>query len=306
MLSNDHAHRRRVAAPCASFQFGQLIGHKLFPEQQYNDAHATCNANPTDQIFVRSASDPFSAIQPDATPAPVPDGAPTPFRRRRRRRSVKVEAHDLLGLSPAAAAAHSCTRVFGARDDPLFSLPRRRASKCRYSHDDAAEYDACANKENSTQQNADSSLLSSPTAKTWARWISKAKTCTSQAAGTVSFAPRVLTSRATSRRWRGGPASGKARHRAGLNVESRRRVPRKSREKQHLREGHAPPEQRRDPQNLDGRQQKVLPKPCRALPPYSSGRTGGRAFVVTRTNCTIIRVVVIHNDSVDAGAVDRQ
>ena len=60
-----------VAAPCASFQFGQLIGHKLFPEQQYNDAHATCNANPKDQIFVRSASDPFSAIQPDATPAPA-------------------------------------------------------------------------------------------------------------------------------------------------------------------------------------------------------------------------------------------
>ena len=97
-----------VAAPCASFQFGQLIGHKLFPEQQYNDAHATCNANPKDQIFVRSASDPFSAIQPDATPAPVPDGAPTPISTPTAPKKCQIEAHDLLGLSPAAAAAHSC------------------------------------------------------------------------------------------------------------------------------------------------------------------------------------------------------
>ena len=97
-----------VAAPCASFQFGQLIGHKLFPEQHY-DAHATCPsaANPTDQIFVRASSDPFSAIQPDATPAPVPDGAPTPTPAPKK---CQVEAHDLLGLSPAAAAAHSSCR----------------------------------------------------------------------------------------------------------------------------------------------------------------------------------------------------
>ena len=94
-----------VAAPCASFQFGQLIGHKLFPQPQYNDAHATCNANPTDQTFVRSSSDPFAAVQPDATPAPVPDGAPTPTPAPKK---CQVEAHDLLGLSPAAAAAHSC------------------------------------------------------------------------------------------------------------------------------------------------------------------------------------------------------
>ena len=99
-----------VAAPCASFQFGQLIGHKLFPEQQYNDAHATCNANPKDQIFVRSASDPFSAIQPDATPAPVPDGAPTPISTPTTPKKCQIEAHDLLGLSPAAAAAHSSCR----------------------------------------------------------------------------------------------------------------------------------------------------------------------------------------------------
>ena len=102
-----------VAAPCASFQFGQLIGHKLFPEQHY-DAHATCPsaANPQDQIFVRSSHDPFSAIQPDATPAPVsgpvPDGAPTPISTPPTPKKCQVEAHDLLGLSPAAAAAHSC------------------------------------------------------------------------------------------------------------------------------------------------------------------------------------------------------
>ena len=97
-----------VAAPCASFQFGQLIGHKLFPEQQYNDAHATCNANPKDQIFVRSPSDPFAAVQPDATPAPVPDGAPTPLGAPSPApKKCQVEAHDLLGLSPAAAAAHT-------------------------------------------------------------------------------------------------------------------------------------------------------------------------------------------------------
>ena len=36
------------------------------PEQHY-DAHATCpSANPQEQIFVRSASDPFAAVQPDA------------------------------------------------------------------------------------------------------------------------------------------------------------------------------------------------------------------------------------------------
>ena len=100
-----------VAAPCASFQFGQLIGHKLFPEQQYHDAPATCpsaSANPTDQIFVRSPSDPFAAVQPDATPAPVPDGAPTPISTPTTPKKCQIEAHDLLGLSPAAAAAHSC------------------------------------------------------------------------------------------------------------------------------------------------------------------------------------------------------
>ena len=45
-----------VAAPCASFQFGQLIGHKLFPQQHF-DAPATCPsaANPADNIFVRSS-----------------------------------------------------------------------------------------------------------------------------------------------------------------------------------------------------------------------------------------------------------
>ena len=93
-----------VAAPCASFQFGQLIGHKLFPQQHY-DAPATCPsaANPADNIFVRSSQDPFSATQPDATPPPVPDGAPTP-------KKCQVEAHDLLGLSPAAAASHSSCR----------------------------------------------------------------------------------------------------------------------------------------------------------------------------------------------------
>ena len=100
-----------VAAPCASFQFGQLIGHKLFPEQHY-DAHATCPsaANPKEQIFVRSSHDPFSTTQPDATPAPVPDGAPTPISTPTAPKKCQVEAHDLLGLSPAAAAAHSsCT-----------------------------------------------------------------------------------------------------------------------------------------------------------------------------------------------------
>ena len=52
-----------VAAPCASFQFGQLIGHKLFPQPNY-DAPATCPsaANPADNIFVRSSQDPFSAV----------------------------------------------------------------------------------------------------------------------------------------------------------------------------------------------------------------------------------------------------
>ena len=100
-----------VAAPCASFQFGQLIGHKLFPQPQYNDASATCPsaANPADNIFVRSSQDPFSATQPDATPAPVPDGAPTPLGAPSPApKKCQVEAHDLLGLSPAAAAAHSC------------------------------------------------------------------------------------------------------------------------------------------------------------------------------------------------------
>ena len=97
-----------VAAPCASFQFGQLIGHKLFPQPNY-DAPATCPsaANPTDNIFVRSSQDPFSATQPDATPAPVPDGAPTPTPAPKK---CQIEAHDLLGLSPAAAAAHSSCR----------------------------------------------------------------------------------------------------------------------------------------------------------------------------------------------------
>ena len=100
-----------VAAPCASFQFGQLIGHKLFPEQQF-DAHATCPsaANPQDEIFVRSPSDPFAAVQPDATPAPVPDGAPTPISTPTAPKKCQIEAHDLLGLSPAAAAAHSSCR----------------------------------------------------------------------------------------------------------------------------------------------------------------------------------------------------
>ena len=98
-----------VAAPCASFQFGQLIGHKLFPQQHY-DAPATCPsaANPADNIFVRSSQDPFSATQPDATPAPVPDGAPTPISTPTAPKKCQIEAHDLLGLSPAAAAAHSC------------------------------------------------------------------------------------------------------------------------------------------------------------------------------------------------------
>ena len=98
-----------VAAPCASFQFGQLIGHKLFPQQHF-DAPATCPnaANPTDNIFVRSSQDPFSAVQPDATPAPVPDGAPTPTSAPPTPEKCQIEAHDLLGLSPAAAAAHSC------------------------------------------------------------------------------------------------------------------------------------------------------------------------------------------------------
>ena len=97
-----------VAAPCASFQFGQLIGHKLFPQQHF-DAPATCPSatNPSDNIFVRSSQDPFSATQPDATPAPVPDGAPTPTPAPKK---CQVEAHDLLGLSPAAAAAHSSCR----------------------------------------------------------------------------------------------------------------------------------------------------------------------------------------------------
>ena len=97
-----------VAAPCASFQFGQLIGHKLFPQQHF-DAQATCPsaANPSDP-FVRSSSDPFAAVQPDATPAPVPDGAPTPISTPTTApKKCQVEAHDLLGLSPAAAAAHS-------------------------------------------------------------------------------------------------------------------------------------------------------------------------------------------------------
>ena len=101
-----------VAAPCASFQFGQLIGHKLFPEQHY-DAHATCPSaasSPKDQIFVRASSDPFSAIQPDATPAPVPDGAPTPISTPTAPKKCQIEAHDLLGLSPVAAAAHSSCR----------------------------------------------------------------------------------------------------------------------------------------------------------------------------------------------------
>ena len=101
-----------VAAPCASFQFGQLIGHKLFPQQHF-DAPATCPsaANPTDNIFVRSSQDPFSATQPDATPAPVPDGAPTPLGAPSPApKKCQVEAHDLLGLSPAAAAAHSSCR----------------------------------------------------------------------------------------------------------------------------------------------------------------------------------------------------
>ena len=97
-----------VAAPCASFQFGQLIGHKLFPQQHY-DAPATCPsaANPTDNIFVRSSQDPFSATQPDATPAPVPDGAPTPTPAPKK---CQIEAHDLLGLSPEAAAAQNSCR----------------------------------------------------------------------------------------------------------------------------------------------------------------------------------------------------
>ena len=97
-----------VAAPCASFQFGQLIGHKLFPQQHF-DAPATCPsaANPTDNIFVRSSQDPFSATQPDATPAPVPDGAPTPTPAPKK---CQIEAHDLLGLSPAAAAAQNSCR----------------------------------------------------------------------------------------------------------------------------------------------------------------------------------------------------
>ena len=99
-----------VAAPCASFQFGQLIGHKLFPQPQFHDAPATCNANPADP-FVRSSQDPFSATQPDATPAPVPDGAPTPLGAPSPApKKCQVEAHDLLGLSPAAAAAHSSCR----------------------------------------------------------------------------------------------------------------------------------------------------------------------------------------------------
>ena len=100
-----------VAAPCASFQFGQLIGHKLFPQQHY-DAQATCPsaANPADNIFVRSSQDPFSATQPDATPAPVPDGAPTPTSAPPTPKKCQIEAHDLLGLSPAAAAAHSSCR----------------------------------------------------------------------------------------------------------------------------------------------------------------------------------------------------
>ena len=101
-----------VAAPCASFQFGQLIGHKLFPQPNY-DAPATCPsaANPTDNIFVRSSSDPFSATQPDATPAPVPDGAPTPMGAPSPApKKCQIEAHDLLGLSPAAAAAQNSCR----------------------------------------------------------------------------------------------------------------------------------------------------------------------------------------------------
>ena len=103
-----------VAAPCASFQFGQLIGHKLFPQQHF-DAPATCPsaANPADNIFVRSSQDPFSAVQPDATPAPVPDGAPTPTPAAPNKpapNKCQIEAHDLLGLSPAAAAAHSSCR----------------------------------------------------------------------------------------------------------------------------------------------------------------------------------------------------
>ena len=100
-----------VAAPCASFRFGQLIGHKLFPQQHF-DAPATCPsaANPADNIFVRSSQDPFSATQPDATPAPVPDGAPTPISTPTAPKKCQIEAHDLLGLSPAAAAAHSSCR----------------------------------------------------------------------------------------------------------------------------------------------------------------------------------------------------
>jgi len=95
-----------LALPIASFQLGQTLGHKVWP-QAYFDEQVTYPAAPG-IIISEGRRRPWSANeQPDATPAPISKGAarklPTPAPG-----ACHADAHALLGLLPAAAAAHSC------------------------------------------------------------------------------------------------------------------------------------------------------------------------------------------------------
>ena len=97
-----------LALPIASFQLGQTLGHKVWPQEWHADA-VTYAAAPG-IIISEGGRRPWSANeQPDATPAPISKGAarsmPTPAPG-----ACHADAHALLGLSPAAAAtaAHSC------------------------------------------------------------------------------------------------------------------------------------------------------------------------------------------------------
>ena len=149
----DRAHRRRRRGALRVVPIRTIDRPQALPRAAVYDAAracATCGANPKDQIFVRSASDPFSAIQPDATPAPVPDGAPTPISTPTAPKKCQIEAHDLLGLSPAAAADApqvAGRAFFGSRDASPCSSPVV-AQVNPIPHDDAAEYGVL--EENST------------------------------------------------------------------------------------------------------------------------------------------------------------
>jgi len=96
-----------LALPVASFQLGQMLGQYWVPKFLHAADEPTYIR--VDGITIGGGGRPWSAAQqPDATPAPVSKGAARAARSMPAPGACHVDAQALLGLSPAAAAAHSC------------------------------------------------------------------------------------------------------------------------------------------------------------------------------------------------------